>query len=153
MQYDVIPYKQVELTAMPIKECKARLLFIMADGRRNLGEIFRQCRISVQEGNAMLENLIAGGYLRLSGGTLPGIPQDATPIQQATPFDGFAKILTSELANYVGPVAGMLIKRIGFEEREASREQLHKIINDLALEIEEETDRNTFVATMHAKVP
>ena len=153
MQYDVIPIKQVELSAMPIKECKARLLFIMADGRRNLGEIFRQCKINVQEGNTLLENLITVGYLRLSGETLPGTPQDAPPIQQATPIDGFAEILTSELANYIGPVAGMLVKRIGFQEGDTSREQLHKIINDLALEIEGEPDRNTFVTTMRAKVP
>ena len=153
MQIDGIPIKLVELSAMPIRESKARLLFIMADGRRSLGEIFRQCRIDDQEGSVLLEILITCGYLRLTGETLPGIPQDAPPLQQATLFDGFAEILTGELANYVGPIARMLVKRIGFQEREASREQLHKIINDLALEIEEETDRNTFVTTMRAKVP
>jgi hypothetical protein len=153
MQIDRIPVKQVELSAMPIKESKTRMMFIMADGRRSLGEIFRQCRINDQEGNALLENLIAGGHLRLTGETLPAIPQDAPPVQQATPFDGFAEILTNELANYIGPVARMLVKRIDFQEGDLSREQLNEIINDLALEIEEGPDRNTFVTTMRAKVP
>jgi hypothetical protein len=153
MQIDGIPIKQVELSAMPIKESKTRLMFIMADGRRSPGEIFRQCRINDQEGNVLLENLITGGYLRLTGETPPGIPQDAPPIQQAAQFDEFAEILTNELANYVGPVAKMLVKRIDFQEGESSREQLNQIINDLALEIEEGLDRNTFVTTMRAKVP
>jgi len=153
MQIDRIPIKLVELSAMPIKESKTRMMFIMADGRRNLGEIFRQCRIDDQEGYALLENLIADGYLRLTGGTLSGILKNAPPIQQVTPFDGFAEILANELANYLGPVARMLVKGVDFQENVLSREQLNEIINDLALEIEEGADRNNFVKTMRAKVP
>lgn len=147
---DAVPRKQVELTALSINDIKTRRVFILADGKKSLGQIYRLCKIDEDQGAALVKVLLDGGYISLPSEKI-SVPAKKTESDQQLVFTAdFVESLIDELTNYLGPVAEMVIKRIELPEQVITKGEISMVLSLLAKEIEGEGDKQLFLTNMRA---
>lgn len=149
MQSNSIPRKQVAISALSVKESKTRRLFILADGKRSLGQIYHLCKLDEDLGSELAKVLLDEGYISIDGSGIPAPAKKAKLDQQSGFSADFIERLTTELANYVGPVAGMLVKRITLSEQGLTKADIGRILSSLAEEIEGDKDKQQFLKNMN----
>lgn len=152
MSVGAVPRKQVELSALPAEATKARRIFILADGKRTLDQIYQLCKLDEDEGTALVNILVDEGCISLEGDVAPAREVEVVPSGEGVPVADVVEKLTAELANHIGPIAPILVKRAALPENEISKEHLGKVITSLAEEIEAEEDRQTFLTKMEASL-
>ncbi|MCP4342860.1 MAG: hypothetical protein GY799_29255 [Desulfobulbaceae bacterium] len=148
MQSKSVPRKQVAISEISVKESKARQLFILADGKRSLGQIYQLCKLDENLGYELAKVLLDAGYISMDGSGIPAPAKDSKLDQQSGFTADFIERLTNELANYVGPVAGMLVKRITLPEQGLAKEDIGRILSSLSEEIEGDKDKQQFLKNM-----
>jgi len=142
MELNLILKKQVGLSALETTDSKIRRLFILADGRRTVKELFALCGFGVDQGAAITEKLLADGALS----TITAVPLAPGKSTQAT--DAATKKLIDTLAHYLGPIAAILVQNSVQPESVLTEEQFAATVNDLAGHIEADNDRQKFLADM-----
>ena len=150
MQIDAVPRKQVELTALSINDIKTRRVFILADGKKSLGQIYQLCNIDEDQGTALVKVLLEGGYISLTSEKISVPVKRTVSDQQLVYIADFVEKLTDELTNYLGPVAEMLVKRIELPEQVITKGEINMVLSLLAKEIEGEGDKQLFLTKMRA---
>ncbi|MGB3209408.1 MAG: hypothetical protein WBB19_01760 [Desulforhopalus sp.] len=148
MQVDAVPRKLVDVTALSIRDNKTRRIFILADGKRSLGQIYQMCKIDEELGGNLVNVLLDKGYVSLTGNDTSVPATKGTFEQHLVSTADFVEKISVELANYIGPVAAMLVEKITPVEKNISTGEIGRIINILAKEIEEDEDRHLFLANM-----
>jgi hypothetical protein len=140
MQIDSVPSKNISIAALPVKDAKLRRFFILADGKRSWREIYNICKVDEELGASLAEELVDGGYLTQGeGGSAPLVATG-----------DFVRTLSSELANYIGPVAGILVKQLELPEELISKGEIDKILSVVAMEIDNKEEKKQFLANMAA---
>lgn len=152
MQIDAVPRKQVELTALSINDIKTRRVFILADGKKSLGQIYQLCNIDEDQGTALVKVLLEGGYISLTSEKISVPVKRTVSDQQLVYIADFVEKLTDELTNYLGPVAEMLVKRIELPEQVITKGEINMVLSLLAKEIEGEGDKQLFLTKMRAAI-
>lgn len=156
MRLSAVPGKLVELSAFPIKDVKARRLFILADGKRTLGQLFSMCNIEAEEGVALVKLMIDDGHLHLpdddypSDIDLPVAPQITAGDQHLVPVVDFIDGLTAELAKYIGPVASIVMGDFDLPAEAIGIKERRRIINAVLEEIDGEKLKKRFSITVQA---
>jgi hypothetical protein len=150
LQIDAVPRKQVELTALSINDIKTRRVFILADGKKSLGQIYQLCNIDEDQGTALVKVLLEGGYISLTSEKISVPVKRTVSDQQLVYIAEFVEKLTDELTNYLGPVAEMLVKRIELPEQVITKGEINMVLSLLAKEIEGEGDKQLFLTKMRA---
>jgi hypothetical protein len=150
LQIDAVPRKQVELTALSINDIKTRRVFILADGKKSLGQIYQLCNIDEDQGTALVKVLLEGGYISLTSEKISVPVKRTVSDQQLVYIADFVEKLTDELTNYLGPVAEMLVKRIELPEQVITKGEINMVLSLLAKEIEGEGDKQLFLTKMRA---
>ena len=151
MQIDAVPKKQVELTALSINDIKTRRMFILADGKKSLGQIYRLCNIDEDQGAALVQELLNGGYISLSSEKKISVPAKSTEFdRESISTADFVERLIDELTNYLGPVSEMLVKRIEIPEPVITNGEISVVLSLLANEIDVEGDKQLFLKNMRA---
>lgn len=150
MQSNSVPTKQVAISELSVKESRTRQLFILADGKRSLGQIYQLCKLDEGLGHDLAKVLLDAGYISLTGSGKPAPTQESRADQELVSAPDFIKSLTEELANYIGPVATMLVKRIVLPEQGLSKEDIGRILSSLSEEIEGDKDKQQFLKNMNA---
>lgn len=157
MQSSSVPKKEVALSAVSIKDIKTRRLFILADGKKSLEQIYQLCNVDKNLGSELMEVLLDEGYISLTGNQTTAAPTPPAPAkqsdtdqqdQQLVSTTDFTASLTEELAKYIGPVAPMMVKRIALPENGLTKEAIDWTINTLAEEIEDDKDKEQFIENM-----
>lgn len=149
MQLSSVPRKLVEISALPVKDGKTRRLFILADGKRTLAQIFSMCGIGNQEGLDLVELLIGNGHLQLTDDPVSWVTQPSVGDQQPVPVNAFIAALTAELAKYIGPVASIVMADFNLPEKEIGLDLRQHIISTVMKEIDGE-DRERFLLAVRA---
>jgi hypothetical protein len=152
LQIDAVPRKQVELTALSINDIKTRRVFILADGKKSLGQIYQLCNIDEDQGTALVKVLLEGGYISLTSEKISVPVKRTVSDQQLVYIADFVEKLTDELTNYLGPVAEMLVKRIELPEQVITKGEINMVLSLLAKEIEGEGDKQLFLTKMRAAI-
>jgi hypothetical protein len=149
MRLSDVPRKLVKLSAMAIKDGKARRIFILADGKRSLKAIFGMSNIEPQEGFEVAALMSEDGYIQCSSDSpATALKQSSIKNQQPIPVKDFINGLTAALSEYIGPVASIIINDFDIPEREIGSELRQHIINASSLEIDEEVDKQRFLETV-----
>lgn len=152
MELSLVLKKQVELSALPISDTKYRRLFILADGKRTLGELFKLCGFNATQGGAVAEVLLAEGFI-----TSVEAEQPPVPLQPVRPAPGvqaqesititadIAQKLETAIAQHLGPIAAILVKQNAPIGTVVTNQQLDTILGDIARHIEEKSTREQFL--------
>ncbi len=157
MQSNLVPIKQVALSAVSLKDIKTRRLFILADGKKSLGQLYQLCNIDDNLGSELMKVLLDEGYVSLTGNKIAAAPSPASMSapakqshsdQQVVSTTDFTKSLTEELAKYIGPVAPMMVQRIALPENGLTKEEIDWTINTLSEEIEDDKHKQQFINNM-----
>ena len=149
MQLSSVPRKRVDISALPVKDGKSRRLFILADGKRSLAQIFSMCGLGNQEGLELAELMLGNGYLQLADDPGSWVTQPSVGDQQPVPVDAFVAGLTAELAKYIGPVASIVMADFNLPEKEIGLDLRQHIISTVMKEIDGE-DRERFLQAVRA---
>ncbi len=150
MQINSVPSKMIALSALPIKDVKVRRFFILADGKRSWREICQLCLVDEDSGALIAKTLVDGGYLSNGESGVVAVKTEVKPSSSVIATGDFVSSLTKELANYVGPIASILVKQIDLPEKAISRSQIDKVLQTLVQEIDSEQEKEQFLANMSA---
>jgi len=85
MQSKSVPRKEVALSAVSIKDTKTRRLFILADGKKSLEQIYRLCNVDENLGSELMKVLLDEGYLSITGNQPTAAPVPPAPAKQSNP--------------------------------------------------------------------
>lgn len=144
MSLHAVLCKKVELSDLPVSAIKARRIFILADGKRSLSQIFRLCRVDEDEGAALVKILLDEGCISVDEEAVPAREGRGSSSEDVFSVVEVTEKLSTELAKHIGPIAGILVKRAVLPEDEISKGQLRKVVDTLAGEIESSEDRQLF---------
>ncbi|MDP3480564.1 MAG: hypothetical protein Q8R88_12390 [Desulfoprunum sp.] len=140
MHGDLVLRKQVELAALQSSDSKTRRLFILADGKKSLEQLYQLCGFNEAQGASIVEALMGVGAIGVVGNTA----QD--PGQGVVISDDIVKKIVGEMANYVGPIATILVQRNARSGQVVTHEELNQIFVTLAENIEGDEDKQQFLA-------
>ena len=154
MNLSAVPRKCTELSKLPIKDVKTRRLFILADGKRSLAEVFRLSMIDQTVGIGLVQSLLDGEYLLIPE-LDPGISEpDSRPREHAEAdlkkvnSTVFIEGLTEELSKYVGPFAAVVMRSFHLTGEEVGSEERRRIISMVVEEIEEQQNKQRFLSAI-----
>ena len=151
MPVSAIPKKLVEISALPLSNSKARRLFILADGKRTIAQIFSLAKIGEQEGAEIINNMVDNGFLELAKtGTdrLPPPTGQSTSPSIKVPTKNFLDQISKELAKFIGPAAMIIVDDLDISANALGAEEQQQIIEALAQEIDDLNARKRFLAAV-----
>jgi len=149
MQLSSVPRKLVDISALPVKDPKTRRLFILADGKRSLAQVFSICKVEPREGFALVESMLEDGYLQLADDAPAEVKQQVVGTARPVPVDPFVAGLTAELARFIGPVASIVMADLDLPEKEIDIELRQRVIEAVMGEIDA-ADRDRFLLGVRA---
>jgi len=152
MDLDATVVKLVDLAAVKIKDLKTRRIFIMADGKRSLRNIFTLSKFAEQEGIEMARALIDGGYINLGGSaTAPTVSTATTPGKNEFTFtEEDIEFLADEMGKYIGPFSTVLVRKTVKAGQSFSPKAMDELFERLALKIENKERRSQFLVEIRA---
>lgn len=149
MQLSTVLEKCVDISKLSIKDAKARRIFILADGRRTLDQIFNLCMIDEAEGIALTEILLDGGFLKNTSGEKVSAAKTFQVSPAREPLDeSFIADITSELAKYVGPVASIVMSDVMEQSQGPGANNRRLLVERAAKQIDNRDDRENFLANL-----
>lgn len=149
MQLSSVPRKLVDISVLPSKDGKTRRLFILADGKRSLAEIFSMCKFENREGFDLVQSLVEDGQVQLLNNSSPMVIQPGVVDEQLVPVDTFINGLTAELSIFIGPVASIVISDFDLPEKEIGINLRRQIINTVIGEVDD-ADKGSFMRSVQA---
>lgn len=154
MQLTVVPGKLVEISNLTVEDGRARRLFILADGKRSLAQIFEMIKIEAHEGIDLVKMMLEAGWLRLlNSGAFSS--ERALSIEEQTnsvSVDDFISGITAELSKYIGPVASIVMGDFDLPEQEIDKNAKQSIVSTVVEEIDDPGDQQKFlIAVQKAK--
>ena len=144
-----IPHKNVKLSEFKSKDIVKRRLFILIDGKKSLEELAKLSHLEIAECKKLLKEMALEGYITAEELFNEEIPVKNSPMIECS---GFSDCLTKELAIRIGPVAKILVNKTDANKSALTVEQMNKIIMELAKEIDNDNDRESFINSMYNKV-
>lgn len=156
MNSNAIPKKRIELSALQTSSMTMRRLFILMDGKRTLGEITKLCRINEAECEELFQTLMEDGSVSAEGFMLNEDSNTSELIDSTRSFivecSGFQDCLTKELSLFIGPVAKIIISKVGADKTSLPFNVMDQIVNKVAEEIEKPEDKTAFIEIMHERI-
>jgi hypothetical protein len=149
MQLSSVPRKLVNISALPSKDGKTRRLFILADGKRSLAQIFSMCKFENNEGFELVQLLAEDSHIQLMNDSSLEVKQPAVVDEQPVPVDSFINGLTAELAKFIGPVASIVISDFDLPEKEIGINLRRQIITTVIGEVDD-ADKESFMTAVRA---
>jgi hypothetical protein len=146
---EVVPSKNVKLSEVKSKDISKRRLFILVDGKKTLSELAKLSHLDINECKNLLKEMALEGYISADELFENEAPQKHSPLIECT---GFSDCLTKELAIRIGPIAKILVDKTYANKSALTIEEMNKIIMQLAMEIENERDKESFINSMYNKV-
>ncbi len=159
MELDAAIKKVVKLSDLEIKDLKTRRIFVFADGKRTLRELFDLCGFNAEEGGAYAQELFdAGAIAYLDGASPVAVTQSAGSVstQGAGSAGDFIftedeiEVLVIQMGKYVGPVATMLVRNTISPNQSATHQELKSIIHSLADNIDDFDKKQEFLNTVES---
>jgi hypothetical protein len=147
MQLTVVPGKLVEVSNLTVADGRARRLFILADGKRSLAQIFEMIKIEAHEGIDIVKMMLEAGWIRLlNSGAFSS--EKALFIEEPThsvSADDFVSGMTTELSKYIGPVASIVMGDFDLSEPEIDKNTKQSIVSTVVEEIDDPEDQQKFL--------
>lgn len=146
MNISAIPQKCVSLSKLPIKDVKTRRLFILSDGKRSLKEIYSLSAVTEEKGLELIQQLVGSKYLSIEA----EVPQKSKTASQRGNIEStvFVKLVTQELAKYVGPFASVLMDSLDVSGEQLSPESQKRVIDIVSKEIEGQKEKSSFLMSL-----
>lgn len=153
MDGNLVIEKLVELSALDLKDTQVRRLFIVTNGKRTLDELYKLCKFDKKLGDKVLQVLLDGQYANFTGSQTSSPPQLDDDGNSFVFTAGFIEKLTKEMADYVGPIASILVESAVSLGQSSTSDEFHQILISLSDSLESRDDKKQFLMKMKRHLP
>lgn len=147
--YSVVE-KTVDLSALNLKDPKARRLFILVNGDRTLKELYELCKFDKNSGDEVLQALLDGKYVNVIGHQVASTVKPVATAGSFTVTAGFIEKLTNEMTDYVGPIASILVENAVSPGQNFTNEELDTVLTTLSDSLETSDEKEQFLIKMRS---
>ena len=148
MDGNLVIEKLVDLSAFNIKNNNARRLLILTNGRRTLNELYKLCKFDKSLGDEIVQILIDAQYAAYIGAQPSPAPQLYEDGHSFVFTADFIEELTKEMADYVGPIASILVESTVSPGQISTSDELHEMLISLSDSLESRDEKEQFLIKM-----